>query len=154
HEHADSQFARYKPRTDSGTNNQLAREQGYSTGAEAELLTMKGTYRLYKAYKSHRICLMDEKNFVKTICSAALPIILLASGAMSQRARKPAMSGEALAQAGRCREAIPSLKKELPLITNADLKRSAGLAGVRCAMEIGSLDDAVDFIRALTRDFP
>jgi tetratricopeptide (TPR) repeat protein len=99
---------------------------------------------------------MVEKNLVKTICSAALPIILLAAVAVAtaQRARKPATNGEALARAGRCREAIPSLKKELPLITNADLKRSAGLAGVRCAMEIGSLDDAVDFIRALTRDFP
>jgi len=97
---------------------------------------------------------MPEKNLVKTICSVALPIILLVSGAAAQRARKPAMGGEALARAGRCREAVPTLKKELPLITNADLKRSAGLAGVRCAMEIGSLDDAVDFIRTLTRDFP
>src|SRR5215475_620176 len=97
---------------------------------------------------------MFGKNLVKTICSVALPIILLASAATAQRARKPAMSGAALAEAGRCREAIAPLKKELPLITNPDLKRSAGLAGVRCAMEIGQLDDAVDFIRALTRDFP
>jgi len=97
---------------------------------------------------------MFEKKLVKTICSVALPIILLASAATAQRAHKPAVSGAALARAGRCREAIPPLKKELPLITNSDLKRSAGLAGVRCAMEIGQLDDAVDFIRALTRDFP
>jgi tetratricopeptide (TPR) repeat protein len=91
---------------------------------------------------------------VKTICSVALPITLLASGATAQPARRPAMSGAALAEAGRCHEAVPRLKKELSLIRNADLKRSAGLAGVRCAMEIGRLDDAVDFIRALTRDFP
>jgi tetratricopeptide (TPR) repeat protein len=97
---------------------------------------------------------MFEKNLVKTICSVALPIIMLASGATARQARKPAMSGAALAREGRCREAIPALKKELPLIRNADIKRSAGLAGVRCAMETGSLDDAVDFIRALTRDFP
>src|SRR5215475_14738032 len=97
---------------------------------------------------------MLEKNLVKTICSVALPIILLASGATAQRARKPAMSGEALARAGRCREAVPTLKKELPLITNPELKRSAGLAGVRCAMGMNRPDDAVDFIRALTRDFP
>ncbi|HEY8461114.1 MAG TPA: tetratricopeptide repeat protein [Blastocatellia bacterium] len=91
---------------------------------------------------------------VKTICSAALPIILLAQGATAQGARKPAIGGVALAEAGRCHEAVPQLKKELPLIRNAGLKRSAGLAGVRCAMETGRLDDAVDFIRALTRDFP
>lgn len=92
--------------------------------------------------------------FVKTICSVALPIILLASGATAQRARKPAMNGAALAEAGRCHEAIPQLKKELPLIRKTEIKRAAGLAGVRCAMETGRLDDAVDFIRALTRDFP
>jgi len=97
---------------------------------------------------------MFKMNLVKTICSVALPIILLASGVTAQRTRKPAMSGAALAEAGRCREAIPLLKKELPLFKNPDLKRSAGLAGVRCAMEIGQPDDAVDFIRALTRDFP
>jgi tetratricopeptide (TPR) repeat protein len=97
---------------------------------------------------------MFEKNLVKTICSIALPVILLASGATAQRARRTATSGAALAEAGRCSEAIPLLKKELPRITNPDLKRSAGLAGVRCAMEIGQPDDAVDFIRALTRDFP
>jgi tetratricopeptide (TPR) repeat protein len=92
--------------------------------------------------------------FIKKILSVALLIILLASGAAAQRAGKRAMSGEALAEAGRCREAIPALKKELPLIRNADLKRSAGLAGVRCAMETGRLDDAVDFVRTLMRDFP
>jgi tetratricopeptide (TPR) repeat protein len=100
---------------------------------------------------------MFEKNLVKTIGLVALPMILLASGAAAQRARKPAtpaMSGAALAEAGRCSEAVPLLKKELPRIANPDLKRSAGLAGVRCAMEIGQPDDAVDFIRALTRDFP
>jgi tetratricopeptide (TPR) repeat protein len=97
---------------------------------------------------------MFGKNLIKTICSVALPIILMAPGATAQRARKPTMSGAALAEAGRCHEAIQPLKKELPLIRNADLKRSAGLAGVRCAMEIGRLDDAVDFIRALTREFP
>src|SRR5262249_2613907 len=62
--------------------------------------------------------------------------------------------GVALAEAGRCREAIPVLKKELPQITNSDRKRAAGLAGVRCAMGINHPDDALDFIRALTRDFP
>jgi hypothetical protein len=79
---------------------------------------------------------MFEKRFITTICSVAFPIILLASGATAQRARKPAtpaMSGAALAEAGRCSEAVPLLKKELPRIANPDLKRSAGLAGVRCA---------------------
>jgi len=97
---------------------------------------------------------MFEKIFVTTVCSVALPMILLAPDVTAQRALKTSPSGAALAEAGRCREAIPLLKKELPRITNPDLKRSAGLAGVRCAMGMNKADDAVDFIRALTRDFP
>ena len=97
---------------------------------------------------------MFGKSFLTTICSVVLLIILLVSDATAQRARKPAPSGAALAEAGRCREAIPLFKKEMLRIANPEIKRSAGLAGVRCAMEIGQLDDAVDFIRALTRDFP
>lgn len=60
----------------------------------------------------------------------------------------------ALAEAGQCKEAIPLLKKDLPQITNTDLKRTAGLAGVRCAAEMNQYDEAIDFIRILTRDFP
>jgi tetratricopeptide (TPR) repeat protein len=97
---------------------------------------------------------MFGKSLVMTICSIALLIILLASDATAQQPRKPAPSGLALAEAGRCREAIPLLKKELPQITNPDRKRAAGLAGVRCAMGVNRAEDAVDFIRALTRDFP
>jgi tetratricopeptide (TPR) repeat protein len=97
---------------------------------------------------------MFEKHLVTTISSVALSVILLASDATAQRARKTAPSGMALAEAGRCHEAIPLLKKELPQITNPDLKRSAGLAGVRCAMGVNQPEDAADFIRALTRDFP
>jgi tetratricopeptide (TPR) repeat protein len=97
---------------------------------------------------------MFEKRFVTIICFIALPMVLLASDAVAQRGRGTAPSGAALAEAGRCREAIPLLKREIPRIANPDIKRSSGLAGVRCAMEIGQLDDAVDFIRALTRDFP
>src|SRR5215468_3733956 len=103
---------------------------------------------------NYRICPMFEKTFVTTICSVALPIILLVSDVAAQRTGKTTPSGAALAEAGRCSEAIPLLKKELPRITDPDLKRSAGLAGVRCAMGINRPDDAADFIRALTRDFP
>jgi hypothetical protein len=43
---------------------------------------------------------MFERRFTATTCSVALPIILLASGATARRARKPAMSGAALVEAG------------------------------------------------------
>jgi tetratricopeptide (TPR) repeat protein len=60
----------------------------------------------------------------------------------------------ALAESGQCREAIPMLKKDLAGMSNADLKRAAGLAAVRCAVSGGNPQDAVDFIRILHRDFP
>ena len=88
------------------------------------------------------------------IVQVLLCLILTASIASAQRARKPAPSGEALAEAGQCREAIPRLKKELPRITNPERKRAAGLAGVRCAMGTNQPEEAADFIRILTRDFP
>lgn len=62
--------------------------------------------------------------------------------------------GASLAEAGQCLEAIPMLKKDLPQMTNKDLQRTAGLAGVRCSMGLNRPDDAVDFIRLLTREFP
>jgi tetratricopeptide (TPR) repeat protein len=103
---------------------------------------------------------MFEKSFATTICSAALSAVLLASNTAAQRARQPNQSGQppqgglALAEAGRCQEAIPILKKELSLMTNPDRRRAAGLAGVRCAMGTNRPEEAADFIRVLTRDFP
>jgi tetratricopeptide (TPR) repeat protein len=60
----------------------------------------------------------------------------------------------ALAADGQCAEALPRLKKDFPNIRNPELKRTAGLAGVRCAVAMNQVDGAVDFIRLLTRDFP
>ncbi|HZS05303.1 MAG TPA: tetratricopeptide repeat protein [Blastocatellia bacterium] len=62
--------------------------------------------------------------------------------------------GASLAEAGQCAEALPLLKKDLPQMTNQDLRRVAGLAGVRCSMGANQLDEAVDFVRLLARDFP
>jgi tetratricopeptide (TPR) repeat protein len=58
-----------------------------------------------------------------------------------------------LAQSGHCKEALPLLKQAT---SNAekDLKRSAGFAGVRCAMLADQPDAAEDFLRFLNREFP
>jgi tetratricopeptide (TPR) repeat protein len=97
---------------------------------------------------------MHKKGRITTVGSIVFFISMLAPSATAQQTRKPTPSGTALAEAGRCREAIPQLKKELPQVTNPDRKRAAGLAGVRCAMGLNQPEDAVDFIRVLTRDFP
>src|SRR5437763_2695926 len=58
-----------------------------------------------------------------------------------------------VAQAGRCQEAVPGLKKASRL-TDKDLRRSAGFAGVRCAMILNQTGMALDFLRMLNREFP
>src|SRR6266700_5463893 len=59
-----------------------------------------------------------------------------------------------LADSGRCKEAIPLLKRALPQTSDKDLKRTAGLDGVRCAMTTNQFDAAEDFLRMLNREFP
>jgi tetratricopeptide (TPR) repeat protein len=58
------------------------------------------------------------------------------------------------AKAGRCAEAIPLLRRSAPKLTDKDLKRDAGFAGVRCAMVVSDSEAAIDFTRMLTHDFP
>jgi tetratricopeptide (TPR) repeat protein len=58
-----------------------------------------------------------------------------------------------LAQSGHCTEALPLLKQATSL-AEKDLKRSAGFAGVRCAMLADQPDAAQDFLRFLNREFP
>ncbi len=72
----------------------------------------------------------------------------------SQQGARQAQSGLGLAESGRCQEALSLLKKEIHRITNRNLRRAAGLAGVHCSVSLHRSDDAVDFIRILTRDFP
>jgi Tfp pilus assembly protein PilF len=59
-----------------------------------------------------------------------------------------------LAENGHCAEALPSLKKNLPLIKDHDLKRKLTLDGVRCAMTLHQSDAAMEFLRVLSHEFP
>src|SRR5438876_4056326 len=79
------------------------------------------------------------------------------------QASKPAAGASAssvqravdLAKSGHCKEALPLLKKVASLHANSkDLKRQSGFAGVRCAMFTNQSNVAVEFLRALSLDFP
>jgi tetratricopeptide (TPR) repeat protein len=59
-----------------------------------------------------------------------------------------------LAKSGHCMEAIPQLKKAMAQSTDIEFRRSAGFAGVRCAMVKNQFDSAEEFLRQLTRQFP
>jgi len=59
-----------------------------------------------------------------------------------------------LAQSGHCKEALPVLRQVKLKVTDNDLKRSVGQAGVRCAMLANQPDVATEFLRFLNREFP
>jgi len=69
------------------------------------------------------------------------------SSSMTDRATK-------LAETGHCEEALPLLKRSFPLASDKDLKLRIGIDTVRCAMTLNQADLAVDFLRALNREFP
>src|SRR4030095_2347160 len=86
---------------------------------------------------------------------AILILAILPTLAIAQTPRvSKAQQALTLAESGQCKEALPSLKREVPQIANRELKRATGLAGVRCSMALNQPEEAADFIRLLTREFP
>lgn len=59
-----------------------------------------------------------------------------------------------LAATGRCKEAVPRLKRDLPHITEKDLRYRAAMALTRCAMGMNDDQDAADSLLLLKREFP
>lgn len=58
-----------------------------------------------------------------------------------------------LAEQGRCREAIPALKRALASQAAADIRKQAGVLGVRCSLAVDNRDSTLDFIRSLNKQF-
>lgn len=92
-----------------------------------------------------------------TVCAAPL----LAQAQKSAPATKKttdALSPEnaiALGEQGHCKEAVSGLRRALTsTTTSADIKRKAGLLGVRCSLSLDNLDDTLDFAHLLNLQFP
>ena len=60
----------------------------------------------------------------------------------------------ALAEGGHCGDALPALRKSIRQISDKDLKRKAGLAGMHCAMTLDRPEAALDFLQVMAREFP
>ena len=58
-----------------------------------------------------------------------------------------------LAQEGRCREAIPTLKRAMGGQAPAATRKTAEIAGLHCSLDLNDRDSALDFIRLLNRQF-
>jgi tetratricopeptide (TPR) repeat protein len=91
--------------------------------------------------------------FVTTLSVAQASKKASTSGVASAGVASSAERAVSLAQSGHCTEALPLLKQSTSH-AEKDLKRSAGFAGVRCAMLADQPDAAQDFLRFLNREFP
>jgi tetratricopeptide (TPR) repeat protein len=58
------------------------------------------------------------------------------------------------AEQGRCKEAVPALKRAIAAQNPAGTRKSAGVLGLRCALAMDDRDSVVDFTRALSKQFP
>jgi tetratricopeptide (TPR) repeat protein len=62
--------------------------------------------------------------------------------------------GISLAAKGRCREALPVLKKAAAHLVDKQLKYRAGMSTARCAMSLDQTETAVEALLLLSREFP
>ena len=91
-----------------------------------------------------------------------LSIFLIPFTASAQiKAKPPAASASTgveqaikLSESGHCADALPVLRRSASQVSDKDLKRRAGIAGVRCAMNLNQPEQAVDFLQWLRHDFP
>jgi tetratricopeptide (TPR) repeat protein len=65
-----------------------------------------------------------------------------------------AQQGIGLAEKGRCREALPLLKKSVPHLSDKQLKFEAAMASARCAMSLDQVETTVDTLLLLNREYP
>jgi len=76
------------------------------------------------------------------------------SKAPAADASSSADRGIDLAQKGRCREALPILKKAAPRLRDRQLKYRALMATARCAMSLDQTETTVEALLVLNREFP
>lgn len=97
--------------------------------------------------------------FLLTISSLFSSLSLLAqtpkttpeAGSGSSLTEEQALS---LAEQGRCKEAVPALKRAMNSRGTAEARKKAGVLGLRCALTLDTPDFALDFLRLLSQQFP
>lgn len=99
------------------------------------------------------------KNLRPTLASALA--VLLAQPGAAQTAKSPreihsasARQAIKLVESGRCKQALPILKRDLPQITDKDLRYHTAMAITRCAMGLSDDQAAADSLLLLKREFP
>jgi len=94
------------------------------------------------------------------IAPVALMSVLAAVPGFAQTAPKSPLPALAiqhaieLVESGRCADAVPALKRGLPMVADRQLKYRAGMALVRCAMALDQEQTAVDTLLMIEREYP
>ena len=81
----------------------------------------------------------------------------------SQQAKAPSGTGAAAtfspeqivaaAEQGHCRESVSGLKRAMASPASADIRKRAGVVGIRCALGLDDRESAAEFIRLLNKQF-
>ena len=88
------------------------------------------------------------------LCGCSFAVLSGLSAAQAPDAIPSAARGLELASKGRCREALPLLKKAAPTIADKQIKYRTGMAMARCAMSLEQTQTAVEALLTLNREFP
>ena len=119
--------------------------------------------RIMGQVANHLPLFLYMATFVYRFFFAALTLALLTVTAAAQPQTKktepPALGSSAeeglrLVGQGRCRDALPILRKSAPVTADKPLKLKAGLATVRCGLMLNQTDAAVSALLWLNREFP
>src|SRR4051812_6910629 len=90
---------------------------------------------------------------VSTLCVCSATAMVAQQGKSST---KPDVSPEkaiALAHEGHCRESISPLKQAMAPQNPAEMRKEAGVVGVRCSLDIDNREATLEFIRLLNKQF-
>jgi tetratricopeptide (TPR) repeat protein len=83
-----------------------------------------------------------------------LAILLITRNLFAVDTSASAAQAIMLAQKGRCREALPLLKKSILQITDKQLRYQTAMLTVRCAMSLDQTESAIRALLLLNREFP
>jgi tetratricopeptide (TPR) repeat protein len=92
----------------------------------------------------------------------SISYLWLDSASLAQQVKVPAAAGGSglsaekavtLAEQGRCKESIPTLKRAMSGQVPAETRKRAGIVGIRCSLSVDDRDSASEFIRLLNKQF-
>lgn len=93
--------------------------------------------------------------FVALVCLSNSQIIAAQQSNAAAKASPglPPEKAISLAEQGHCRESMPGLKHAMGGSVSAEMRKQAGVLGVRCSLAVDDRDSADEFIRLLSKQF-